>query len=171
MRLAALVMMGSLGGCMTNGADVSSGDVARAELRDAGGRIVARAQARQVEGGVRISIETSGVSPGTHGVHAHAVGRCDAPGFESAGPHWNPTDREHGAQNPQGPHLGDLPNLTVGSGGRGSLEFHIDGASLRSRDGLLDADGAAIVFHATADDYRTDPSGNSGARIACGVLG
>jgi superoxide dismutase, Cu-Zn family len=170
MRVAALVLMASLVGCMTNGEDATSGDTARAELRDAGGRIVGRAEARQVEGGVGVSIEASGVSPGTHGVHAHAVGRCDPPGFESAGAHWNPTDREHGAQNPQGPHLGDLPNLTVGSDGRGRLEFRIDGAVLRSSDGLLDSDGAAIVIHATADDYRTDPSGNSGGRIACGVL-
>ena len=170
MRVAALLLMGSLAGCMTSGEE-SSGEVARAELRDAGGRTVARAEARQVEGGVEVSIETSGVSPGTHGVHAHTVGRCDPPGFESAGAHWNPTAREHGARNPQGPHLGDLPNLTVESDGRSSLEFRIAGASLRSSVGLLDADGAAIVIHATADDHRTDPSGNSGARIACGVLG
>jgi len=171
MRWAALVMMGSLGGCMTNGADVSSGDVARAELRDAGGRIVARAEAQQVEGGVRVGIEASNVSPGTHGVHAHAVGRCDAPGFESAGPHWNPGGRQHGRENPQGPHLGDLPNLIVASDGRGRLDFTISGAALRGPGGVLDGDGAALVIHASPDDDRTDPSGNSGARIACGLLG
>jgi Cu-Zn family superoxide dismutase len=97
----------------------------------------------------------------------HAVGRCDPPGFESAGPHWNPTGREHGSQNPRGQHLGDLPNLLVGADGEGSFDLGIAGADLRA---MLDTDGAALVIHAGADDYRTDPSGNSGARIACGVF-
>lgn len=155
-----------LAGCAT-GAQDDRGDGARAELRDASGRIVARAMMREDQGGLRVVVDASGVSAGVHGVHIHAVGRCDPPGFESAGPHWNPTGREHGRANPQGAHLGDLPNLTVGSDGRGRLDFTVPSAELR---GALDGDGAAIVIHATADDNRTDPSGNSGARIACGVL-
>ena len=121
--------------------------------------------------GVTVKVEVAGLQPGPHGLHLHAVGRCEGPKFESAGPHWNPTGRLHGSQNPQGPHLGDIPNLVVGADGRGSVEYVIPGARLEDGDRrLLDADGAALVIHATADDYRTDPSGNSGARIACGVL-
>ena len=105
--------------------------------------------------------------PGTHGAHVHTVGRCDPPAFETAGSHWNPTTMKHGTMNPQGPHQGDLPNLVVDGGGRGTIGATIPGATLAS---LLDADGAAVVIHASADDLRTDPSGNSGGRIACGVL-
>ncbi len=113
------------------------------------------------------------MSPGSYGAHLHAVGRCDPPGFESAGPHWNPTGQKHGKDNPAGMHKGDLPNLLVGTDGRGSFEYTIPNAGLSGMlpNRLIDGDGAAVVIHASADDYRTDPSGNSGARIACGVLG
>jgi Cu-Zn family superoxide dismutase len=108
---------------------------------------------------------------GTYAAHVHTVGACTAPDFTSAGPHWNPTGAQHGRNNPAGMHKGDLPNLSVGTDGRGSLEFLIAGAALRGGAApLLDADGAAVVIHAQADDYRTDPAGNAGARIACGVL-
>lgn len=144
---------------------------ARAEVRDAGGRLLATATAADAGDRLRVSVEASGLAPGFYAAHVHAVGRCDPPGYESAGPHWNPLNREHGAQNPQGPHLGDLPNLLVGADGTGSFEFAIPGASLAGRQlPMLDGDGAALVIHAGADDYRTDPSGNSGARIACGVF-
>lgn len=139
-----------------------------AQLQDPAGRAVGQARLEQRSGGVSLSMRVEGVSPGTHGVHVHAVGRCEVPAFTSAGPHWNPTGRQHGKDNPTGMHKGDLPNLTVGSDGRGSLSFMLDGAVLAD---MLDADGAALVVHAAADDYRTDPSGNSGARIACGVIG
>lgn len=169
MRLAILGAAALLAGCAMS-TDGRGGSGARAELRDAAGQMVARAGAREVDYGLRLRIDAFGVSPGVHGVHIHAVGRCDPPGFESAGPHWNPTGREHGRANPQGAHLGDLPNLTVGSDGRGQLDFTVPGAELRGARGALDGDGAALVIHATADDERTDPSGNSGARIACGAL-
>ena len=169
MKTAILGVAALLAGCATGTRD-SGGEDARAELRDAAGRVVAQAEVREVDGGLRIVVDAAGVGPGVHGVHIHAVGRCDPPGFESAGPHWNPTGRQHGRENPQGAHLGDLPNLTIGSGGRGRLEFTAAGAQLRGERGALDRDGAAVVIHATADDNRTDPSGNSGARIACGVL-
>lgn len=144
----------------------------RADVRNAGGTAVATASAAGEGGGLRVRIEAAGLAPGTYGIHVHAVGRCDPPGFDSAGPHWNPTGREHGSQNPQGPHFGDLPNLQVGTDGAGSLEFTIPGAGLTGDSGaLLDGDGAALLVHAGPDDYRTDPSGNSGARIACGVFG
>jgi Cu-Zn family superoxide dismutase len=111
------------------------------------------------------------MAPGVYGVHIHTVGRCDPPDFASAGPHWNPSGQQHGRNNPQGTHLGDLPNMMVGADGRGTLEIKVAGASLAGRGAaLLDDDGATIVMHERPDDYRTDPSGNSGARIACGVF-
>ena len=144
---------------------------ATAMLRTAAGRDAATATATQVGDSIRIRIETLGMARGTYGAHIHAVGRCDAPDFATAGPHWNPTGQQHGKNNPAGMHKGDLPNLLVGTDGRGSLEINIPAAQLSGGGmAMLDADGAAIVIHETADDYRTDPSGNSGARIACGVF-
>ena len=125
--------------------------------------------------GVVLRIEATGLPPGMHGVHVHAVGRCDPPGFTSAGSHWNPGQRQHGHLNPAGFHTGDLGNLGVGADGKLVAGLLVPGARLRSDsygDGpvVMDADGAALVFHAKPDDERTDPSGNSGDRIACAVL-
>jgi Cu-Zn family superoxide dismutase len=146
--------------------------VAQADLRDARGGSVARASVSQVGDAVRVRVEATGLAPGIYGAHVHAVGRCDAPTFDSAGPHWNPSGRQHGRDNPGGQHMGDLPNLLVGTDRRGSFEFTIAGAELAGGvRAMQDSDGASIVLHARPDDYRTDPSGNSGARIACGVLG
>jgi Cu-Zn family superoxide dismutase len=142
------------------------------ELRNVSGAIVARASAAQVGDSIRIKVEATGMRPGSYGAHVHATGRCSPPDFASAGPHWNPTAQQHGKNNPQGMHKGDLPNLLVGTDGRGSFEMTLASASISGGAmPLLDSDGAAVVLHAAPDDYRTDPSGNSGARIACGVLG
>lgn len=111
----------------------------------------------------RIKVQTEGLAPGVHGIHLHAVGRCESPDFKSAGAHWNPAGKQHGHDNPLGAHLGDLPNLTVGADGKGSASFHVEGD-------MDDADGTSLVIHAQSDDYKTDPSGNSGERIACAVL-
>lgn len=144
---------------------------AAAQLVDRGGRVLAGASVSEAGDALRVRVEAAGLAPGVYGAHLHSVGRCDPPGFETAGPHWNPTMREHGRDNPRGQHLGDLPNLLVGTDGRGSLEFTVPGAVLaRGQRPLLDADGASVVIHAGPDDYRTDPSGNSGARLGCGVL-
>jgi Cu-Zn family superoxide dismutase len=140
------------------------------EIRRADGSLAARAMVWQDRAGVQVRVQAAGLPTGHYGIHLHAVGRCDGPAFASAGPHWNPTARQHGSLNPAGHHLGDLPNLDVDASGDGRLEFEIAGASLSGTGGLFDADGTAVVIHAAADDYRTDPSGNSGARIACGVL-
>jgi Cu-Zn family superoxide dismutase len=143
------------------------GPVAMAIVRDAAGADLGRATATTVEGGMRVTVEVHGLPPGMHGVHIHTVGRCDPPAFASAGGHWNPLGAHHGTLDPAGPHLGDLPNLIVGSDGRATLGVNIPGATMA---GLLDSDGSAIVVHADRDDMMTDPSGNSGARIACGVF-
>jgi Cu-Zn family superoxide dismutase len=162
-------------GCMMDGATragaARGGLGASAEIVDARGVAKASARLIPVRGGIRVEINARGMAPGTYGAHIHTIGRCDPPGFESAGGHWNPTSRQHGAANPQGRHLGDLPNLQIDAKGNGRLIFATEDASLGGgANPLLDADGAAIVIHAQADDHRTDPSGNSGARIACGII-
>jgi Cu-Zn family superoxide dismutase len=109
--------------------------------------------------------------PGVHGIHIHAVGKCDPPDFASAGPHFNPGNAKHGMKNPQGPHAGDLPNITVPKSGDLQTTIMVAGDRQWSGEGgILDGDGASLVIHASADDYMTDPSGNSGARIACAKL-
>ena len=175
--VAALLGL-TVAGCIPNGPPSDAGEPgagasdASARIIDSGGRELAVASATQLGDGLRISVSSTGLGAGTYGVHVHTAGRCEAPGFNSAGPHWNPTMREHGAQNPQGPHRGDLPNLIVGANGQGEIAFTVPDARLAGGvGGMLDADGAAIVVHQGADDYRTDPSGNSGARIGCGVFG
>lgn len=151
----------------------SSPDAVRAEVKDASGQLRATAIVTEGGDGLSVRVEAAGLAPGAYGAHLHTAGRCEAPGFESAGSHWNPSMRQHGRDNPAGAHKGDLPNLLVGTDGRGNFEFVVPDAKLTGAGerSLLDADGAALVVHASADDYRTDPSGNSGARIACGVLG
>ncbi len=119
---------------------------------------------------LQVSIEARGLSRGEHGVHLHMVGSCEGPKFTSAGAHWNPTSKMHGMSNGEGGHMGDLPNMLVGKNGKGKLKFDIPGDAFSGDDGLMDSDGAAIVIHALSDDQRTDPSGNSGDRVACGVL-
>jgi Cu-Zn family superoxide dismutase len=187
MRQAGWMLLGgaalALAACTTDrgaaadeGAAVASTigpPVLNADVRDAQGRTRARATVEQVGDSLRVRIEAVAMSPGAYGAHLHTVGRCDPPAFASAGPHWNPTGAMHGKDNPKGMHKGDLPNLLVGTDGRGSFEYTIPNASLSgtSPNKLIDADGAAVVIHAKPDDYRTDPSGNSGDRTACGVLG
>lgn len=158
-----------LAGCATAGGDQPTSS-ASAELREPGGRVVASATVSEMRGGLHVRIEARGLAAGQYGAHLHSVGRCDPPGFDSAGSHWNPTTRQHGSLNPQGHHLGDLPNLDIAADGGGRIDFHVPEATLRGPFGALDRDGAAVVVHAGPDDHRTDPSGNSGARIACGVL-
>ena len=139
-------------------------------VRDASGRELGTLTLGDTSGGIFVSGRLKGLAPGEHGMHIHTMGRCEPPGFESAGTHWNPTNRQHGSQNAAGPHLGDMPNVTVGADSQAVVQAVTAGGSLRGTDMLLDADGAAVIIHATSDDYRTDPAGNSGDRMACGVL-
>jgi Cu-Zn family superoxide dismutase len=138
-----------------------------ANLQTAAGAPAGAATATPGQGTVLLSLRVEGLPPGEHGVHVHMVGKCDGPSFESAGSHWNPAAKQHGLDNPQGQHAGDMPNLVVGEDGRGTLSYRLKGGS---SEGLLDADGSAIVVHAKVDDQKTDPSGDSGERIACGVF-
>jgi len=122
--------------------------------------------------GVKIQVEVSGLTPGKHGIHIHENGVCTAPDFTSAGAHLNPAGKLHGFDNPQGPHAGDMMNLEVGADGKGKAELMNKMVTL-SKDkpnSLLKQGGTSLVIHEAVDDYKTDPSGNSGARIACGVI-
>ncbi len=119
---------------------------------------------------VTVAGAVTGMEPGQHGFHLHTTGRCAAPGFASAGGHLNPGNHSHGSLASGGKHLGDMPNLTVGANGSGSIEYQLDGSASTVLDAIFDGDGTAVVVHAGADDYRTDPAGDAGSRVACGVL-
>jgi Cu-Zn family superoxide dismutase len=140
---------------------------ATAKLKDAEGKAVGTATATEEAGDVAISVKVNGLTPGEHGVHVHMTGSCQGPDFKSAGGHWNPTNQGHGLDNPPGQHAGDMPNLTVAADGTGMLEYKLVGGTFAE---LMDADGSAFVVHAMKDDQTSDPSGNSGDRIACGVF-
>jgi Cu-Zn family superoxide dismutase len=121
---------------------------------------------RRGKQGIQISIDVAGLPPGQHGVHIHENAKCEAPGFESAGGHWNWTNKQHGHDNPRGYHAGDLGNLSVGADGKAQTSFLVASKDWDPKA----AGGLAVVIHAKADDEKSDPSGNSGARIACGVM-
>jgi len=144
---------------------------ASADLRTSAGISVGTATISQVGDGVRLTVQANNLPSGARGIHIHETGSCIGPDFASAGGHWNPAGRQHGRDNPAGQHHGDLPNLLVGANGQGAMEYTIPSAQIAGGNrAILDADGAALVIHAGPDDYRSDPSGNSGARIACGVF-
>lgn len=165
---ALAVTLALVAGCIpTDDAPRAGQGSASAMLRDATGLDRGRVVISSASAGkVRLTLDALGLPPGTRAVHVHAVGRCEPPGFMTAGGHWNPAMKQHGRDNPMGAHAGDMPNLTIGADGRGRLTAEIDGELAA----LLDADGAAVIIHAAPDDYRTDPAGNAGARIACGVV-
>jgi superoxide dismutase, Cu-Zn family len=160
----------------TGGVTSGGADSATATLQDSTGAQVGTARFAQVDGGVEVQVEARALPPGTHGLHIHTTGRCEPTdtAFSSAGGHLNPNDRQHGLENPAGPHAGDLPNLEIGDDGGGTLTATALRDVADPLAVLLDADGAALVVHANADDQRTDNGpqgpGNSGARIACGVI-
>lgn len=165
----------ALAACATDDSTAETSPVpsqasARATLAGPTGTPLGDARVESTTHGLRLTVNGIGLPQGAHGTHIHMVGRCDAPAFTSAGSHWNPTGAQHGKDNPQGPHAGDLPNLLIGTDGRGSFTIDLHGARMSGEGGLLDADGAALIVHADPDDLKTDPTGNSGGRIACGVF-
>jgi Cu-Zn family superoxide dismutase len=148
---------------------------ATAEIKDAQGNVVGAATLTEGTGGVKLQVQVRGFSAaanGEHGVHIHAVGTCEAPGFTTAGGHFNPAAKKHGLNSAEGAHGGDLPNLNIAADGSGTYEAGTDRITLApgAAHSIFDADGSAVVIHAGPDDQMTDPAGNSGARIACGVL-
>ena len=165
---AAVLVAGCAGGARDGSRAVHK---AEARIVDSSQKQVARATFSETRDGVRVVVTGRDLPPGTHGVHIHAVGSCQPPTFESAGEHLNPSGKKHGLQNPEGTHAGDLPNLVVGTNGEGRMEQVTRGLTLDGGPGsLLRPGGTAIIIHANADDQKTDPSGGSGGRIACGVI-
>lgn len=163
---AGLVLAGCAG---TGGSE--RGPSATVELMSSGGQKVGTATLTEEGGTVRIVVEVTGLSPGQHGLHIHAVGKCNPPGFTTAGGHYNPLARKHGLASPEGAHAGDLPNLVADASGKARYEQATAAVTLREGPlSVFDADGSALVIHEKEDDQKTDPTGNSGGRVACGVL-
>lgn len=174
--------------CLAGGAQAQQNPTAQADLKDADGKPVGTIILIQHPKGVLIRAELSGLPPGWHAIHVHETGKCEPPEFKSAGGHFNPQDHKHGPVE-AGMHAGDLPNLHAGADGKIMAEMLTDAIRLGERPGasaggsaaaaatvpaaaadIFDQDGAAMVLHAGPDDYHTDPAGDSGGRIACGVI-
>jgi superoxide dismutase, Cu-Zn family len=144
---------------------------ARADIKNAEGKSVGTASLRETKDGVLMTVNVKRLPEGLHAVHIHSVGKCEGPAFTSAGPHFNPMNKKHGLKNPAGPHAGDLPDIYVEKKGAGRYEVLLDSITLGSGEAsIFDADGSAIIIHISADDNITDPTGNSGDHIACGVI-
>jgi Cu-Zn family superoxide dismutase len=145
---------------------------ASATIIDGSGATVGSARfTEDATGRLHVNVQVHGLTEGQHGIHLHAIGSCIGPSFASAGGHHNPFGAKHGLENPDGPHAGDLPNLEVNVAGHGRLQATTDRATLAfGQAALLDADGSALIIHASPDDQLTDPTGNSGGRVACGVI-
>ncbi|WP_235886132.1 superoxide dismutase family protein [Paenibacillus cymbidii] len=184
----AAICFAALAGCSsTTGASVMTGGhdghgqhaepaaplAAKANIINGKGETIGMAEFAETPAGVQIRLQVSGLTPGIHGFHIHAKGKCDIPDFKTAGDHFNPQMKKHGFHNPQGPHAGDLPNINVGSDGKATAEAIDKRVTLvRGKpNSLLNSEGTSLVIHADPDDYQTDPAGNSGARVACGVIG
>ncbi|MGH9651595.1 MAG: superoxide dismutase family protein [Terriglobales bacterium] len=144
---------------------------AKADLWDAKGEKVATATLKEAKGGVAIAVQATGLAEGIHAFHIHAVGKCDAPDFKTAGGHFNPENKKHGMKNPEGPHAGDMPNIIVNKKGVGKAKDVNTRVSLgEGANSLFHEGGTALVIHAKADDDMSDPAGNAGDRIACGLI-
>ncbi len=167
--LSAIALVPVLASCTSIG-QVPTQRLASAALKHANGTPAGTVIVAAAGDAVTVTVVVAGLAQGAHGLHLHAVGKCEAPSFTSAGPHLNPHAVQHGTANPAGSHLGDLPSITANSLGAGTVTATLRGTRAEVEAALFDADGTAIVVHADPDDNRTDPSGNSGARIACAVL-
>jgi superoxide dismutase, Cu-Zn family len=172
MKGGHFVMGAALAAIVLSASASEAKPAASATMVDATGKVIGTLTLEETPRGIFVTGHLSDLPPGVHGFHIHDKGAC-APTFEAAGPHFNPTGAEHGRRNPEGRHLGDLENLAVQPNGHVRVwVFAPPGATLSGEgpNSLLSGDGTALVVHADPDDERTDPTGNSGARIACGVV-
>ena len=148
-----------------------SAQMKHVDLKDAKGNVVGMVMISPAKGGgVSVDIDVKGLPAGEHAIHFHAVPKCQAP-FTSAGSHFNPANKKHGLQNPDGPHAGDMPNFTVAA--NGTARTTLTNKNVTMSDGvnsLYANGGTAIVIHAAADDMKTDPAGNAGEPIVCGTI-
>jgi Cu-Zn family superoxide dismutase len=141
------------------------------ELKDGAGKKVGTAKLTELKTGVSVHLEVEGLTPGEHAVHFHEKGSCVGPDFKSAGGHYNPSKKEHGLDNPKGPHEGDMRNFTVGEDGKASVDVKDERVNLgKGAYTLLQKGGTALVIHAKADDNKSQPAGAAGDRVACGVI-
>jgi Cu-Zn family superoxide dismutase len=168
--LAAIIPLVALCSCQTVPEGVAD-QLGAATIADSNGNPMGTA--RLIALGDEVTVNIALLAParsGIHAVHLHQTGNCTAADFTSAGGHLNPAGAQHGSLNPQGAHLGDLPNITLSAAGAGSASATLKGTRASVLSAIFDADGTAIVVHAAADDYRTDPTGGAGARIGCGAF-
>jgi superoxide dismutase, Cu-Zn family len=168
-KFAAVVVLASGAVLAQEGPRSQAGGSLQIELKDAKGKRVGRVSLEETPHGLLVSGKVEGLPAGEHAIHVHMVGKCEAP-FTSAGDHFNPTSKQHGFRAAEGHHAGDLPNLVVPKGGRLEFEHLARGLSLQGEGSVLDEDGSALIVHAKKDDYKSQPSGDAGGRIACGVI-
>ena len=169
--LAAIALAACGGQARGPGGAALPDPIANASLIDSSGARVGLATFSEVDGEGRMGVSVAGLSPGQHGMHIHETGACDAPDFASAGRHFNPASKKHGLLNPEGPHAGDMPNLVVEGDGSADTTLAVPaGVLARGPESIVGAQKRAFVIHADPDDQKTDPSGNSGARVVCGVI-
>ena len=149
----------------------SAGDMAAADIVNTDGAVIGKATFEQTPTGVLMSVAATGLPPGGHGIHLHAVGSCK-PNFKAATGHINPGKAKHGLRNPEGPDNGDLPNLYAAADGSARAEFFTARVSVAGGDmpALLDEDGSAVIIHDNPDDHMTQPIGGAGGRIGCGIV-
>lgn len=143
---------------------------AKAILINAKGEKTGEASFKEVKEGVEVSLKVWGLSPGVHATHIHEEGVCAPPDFKSAKGHFNPELKKHGKDNPEGYHAGDLPNIAVAGNGKGSVNFVTPDLSFKGDNSILKKGGTAVIVHAGPDDNVTDPAGNAGDRVACGII-